>query len=237
MTDKRPLEVAVFDIDGTIFRSSLLIELVEALIQEGIFPKEARKTYSDAYNRWIAREGSVKTGFSYYEYVSKVVAAYRKYLKGVRRADVWAVAEKVLGFHRARVYRYTRDLLKKLRRTHYLLAISHSPYEIVAPFAKSLHFDKVYAMVYEVDAKVRFTGNVLYEDIILNKEEILKRAVEKNNLTLKGSVGVGDTESDIAFLKYVERPICFNPSMKLFKYAKAHKWEVVVERKDVIYRL
>src|SRR3989344_5645258 len=109
MTDKRPLEVAVFDIDGTIFRSSLLIELVEALIQEGIFPKEARKTYSDAYNRWIAREGSVKTGFSYYEYVSKVVAAYRKYLKGVRRADVWAGAEKVLGFRLARGYCFTRD--------------------------------------------------------------------------------------------------------------------------------
>ena len=237
MLARKPLQVAVFDIDGTIFRSSLLIELVEALIQEGIFPKEAKKTYSDAYNRWLAREGTQHTGFSYYEYIEKVVEAYRKNIKGVRRADVWAVAEKVLAFHKVRVYRYTRDLLQKLRRTHYLLAISNSPYEIVAPFAKSLHFDKVYAMVYEVDKKVRFTGKVLYEGEILDKEKILKRAVEKNNLTLKNSIGVGDTESDISFLKFVEHPIAFNPSMKLFKHAKAYKWEIVVERKDVIYRL
>lgn len=237
MASKKQLEVAVFDIDGTIFRSSLLIELVEALIQGGIFPASARRTYGDAYNRWIAREGTAASGFSYYEYINKVVAAYQHYIKGVRRADIWSVAEKVLAFHRVRLYRFTRDLIKKLRKTHYLLAISHSPYEIVSPFAKSLHFDKTYAMVYGVDSRVRFTGKVLYEKDILNKERVLKRAVEHNNLTLENSVGVGDTESDISFLKFVDRPICFNPSMKLFKYAKAHDWEVVVERKDVIYKL
>ncbi|MBI2055454.1 MAG: hypothetical protein HYT42_01035 [Candidatus Sungbacteria bacterium] len=48
---------------------------------------------------------------------------------------------------------------------------------------------------------------------------------------------MGDTESDVSFLKLVERPIAFNPSMKLYKYAKKRGWEVVVERKDVIYRL
>ncbi|MBI3627858.1 MAG: HAD family phosphatase [Candidatus Sungbacteria bacterium] len=233
---KPPLQVAVFDIDGTIFRSSLLIELVEALIQEGIFPPGAKRSYSDAYNRWIAREGNVKTGFSYYEYISKVVSAYEHHIRGVRRADVWKVAAKVLAFHRVRLYRYTRDLVQKLRRTHFLLAISHSPYEIVAPFAKSLHFDKTYSMVYEVDSQVRFTGKVLYEATILNKAETLRRAMKKNNLTLKNSVGVGDTESDIPFLKMVDRPVVFNPSMKLFRYARAHNWEVVVERKDVIYR-
>lgn len=234
---KKPLQVAVFDIDGTIFRSSLLIELVEALIREGIFPVEARKAYSDAYNKWIAREGTPADGFSYYEYIGKMVEAYRTYIKGVRRRDVWRVAEKVLSFHKVRVYRFTRDLIKKLRKTHYLLAISHSPYEIVAPFAKSLHFDKTYAMVYEVDKHVRFTGRVLYENTIVDKAAILRRAIEKNNLTLKNSIGVGDTESDIAFLKFVDRPIVFNPSMKLFKYAKAHTWEIVIERKDVVYRL
>ena len=61
--------------------------------------------------------------------------------------------------------------------------------------------------------------------------------MEKENLTLAGSIGVGDSESDIAFLKLVERPICFNPNNKLYKYAKSHKWEVVVERKDVVYHL
>lgn len=35
--EKRP--VAVFDIDGTMFRSSLLIELVERLTEKGCSPR------------------------------------------------------------------------------------------------------------------------------------------------------------------------------------------------------
>jgi len=230
-------KVAIFDIDGTIFRSSLLVEMVEALVAAGIFPKTARAEYADAWKKWQGRQGSAKSGFSYYEFLGCVIQAYIKHIKGVRRADVWRVADRVVAFHKVRVYRFTRDLVKKLNRTHFLLAISHSPYEAVAPFARSLGFDKVYAMVYEVDTNVRFTGGVLYEDVIMDKGAILRRAVEKEHLTLEGSIGVGDTESDIGFLQFVERPIAFNPSMKLYRHARKRGWEIVVERKDVIYHI
>ena len=73
--------------------------------------------------------------------------------------------------------------------------------------------------------------------VIDDKSKILKRAVEKENLSLKGSIGVGDTEGDISFLKIVSRPVCFNPNQHLYKYAKRAGWEVVVERKDVVYKL
>lgn len=234
----KPIPVAIFDIDGTIFRSSLLLELIEALIAAKIFPKEVKKHYFDSWKRWQARQGSSKSGYSYYEFISNTAFAYRKHIKGVRRAEVWKVAERVVEIHNARLYRYTRNLVKKLKKTHYLLAISHSPYEVVAPFAKSLGFDKVYAQVYEVDGRVRFTGRVLYEDIILHKDKVARRALEKDpRLTFAGSVGVGDTETDIPFLELVKRSIAFNPSRKLYRHAKKRGWEVVVERKDVIYQL
>lgn len=44
-------KVAFFDIDGTVFRSSLLIELVNALIAEGVFPKEALEYFCEARER------------------------------------------------------------------------------------------------------------------------------------------------------------------------------------------
>lgn len=218
--------VAIFDIDGTIFRSSLLVELIEALVQAGIFPPAARAHYASAWHKWQAREGSAKTGYSYPEFIDGVVKAYRTHIVGVRRAELWKVAERVVAFHKIRLYRFTRDLVRKLDRTHFLLAISHSPYEAVKPFAESLGFDKVYAQVYEVDGKVRFTGRVLYEDVIFNKARIVRRAMAKEHFTLAGSIGVGDTESDIPFLKLVERPIAFNPSRKLYRYAMhtAGKW-------------
>lgn len=234
---RKPRPVGIFDIDGTVFRSSFLVELVEALIAEGVFSKQARAHYADAWRRWQARAGTAKSGFSYYEFIANVIFSYRQHIRGVRRADVWKVAEKVVAFHKVRVYRFTRDLIRKLKRTHFLLAISHSPYEVVAPFAKSIGFDKVYAQVYEVDSSVRFTGRVLYEDTILNKAAVVKRAMKKEGFRLEGSVGVGDTESDIPFLKMVGRPIAFNPSRKLYAAARKYGWEVVVERKDMVYEL
>ncbi len=47
---------------------------------------------------------------------------------------------------------------------------------------------------------------------------------------------MGDTETDISFLKMVDNPICFNPNKNLYNYAKKKGWEIVVERKDVIYK-
>ena len=48
-------KVAFFDIDGTVFRSSLLIELVEKLIDEGVFPTQTKDGYVDAYRKWRDR--------------------------------------------------------------------------------------------------------------------------------------------------------------------------------------
>jgi len=225
-------KVAIFDIDGTIFRSSLLIELVEALIARGIFPEEAWSVYERKKRDWLDRKGN------YDDYMRAVVDAFVRHLKGVPYADFASVAEEVVIQNRSRLYRYTRDLVGELKdKGYFLLAISHSPKTIVEPFTKKLQFDKSYGIVYETGSTERFTGKMLDEHLIFNKGSILKRAVEKEGLTLKGSYGVGDTESDITMLEMVERPIVFNPNQKLYKYAKRMGWPVVVERKDVIYRL
>ena len=228
----RPKKIAIFDIDGTIFRSSLLVELVNAFIKRGIFPPNTARGYEKHKTQWLDRKGG------YDEYVMSVVSAFRKNLKGVSYNEFRAVARDVVAAHKNRVYRYTRDLVRDLKMKNYwLVAISHSPLAIVGPFARSIGFNKAYGILYELDGKKVFTGGVLYEDIIYDKEKIVRRILEKEPVTLCASVGVGDTESDVPFLKLVARPICFNPNQKLLAAAKKNKWEVVVERKDVIYRL
>src|SRR3989344_1996099 len=168
--------VAIFDIDGTIFRSSLLIELVEVLIEEKIFPVSVRADYAREKVRWLDRN---------------------------------------------RTYRMTTDLIAELKRKKYfILAISQSPKGILDLFCKELGFDKVYGRFYELGPTDCFTGRVEDEHLIENKAAILRRAVEKEGLTLEASVGVEDTESDIPFLELVENPICFNPNMKLYRHAK-----------------
>jgi HAD superfamily hydrolase (TIGR01490 family) len=224
--------MAVFDVDGTIFRSSLLIQLVDRLIENDAFPKEARRIYEKEYEKWLNREGD------YQEYIHAVVTAFNTHLKGVHYSALADAAEEIVEEQWKRVYRYTRALLKDLKeRGYYLLAVSHSPKTVLDKFCPRMGFDKAYGIVYEIGPQELFTGSMLDEHLILNKAAILKRAVEKEHLTLKNSIGVGDTESDISFLELVAKPICFNPNMKLYTYARRMKWKVVVERKDVVYEL
>lgn len=227
---KRP--VAVFDIDGTIFRASLFLELVERLIVEGIFPEGCRKDYQVELEKWLNREGD------YEAYLEKVIKVFQGHIKGAPYERVEEISGDIIEHKKNRVYRYTRDLVKQLKSEGYfLLAISHSPRFIVDAFGFELGFDKVYGFFYETGPTGAFTGNVEDLDLIRNKAAVLQRAVRKENLALEGSIGVGDTESDIPMLEMVETAIAFNPNKKLYEHAKKRQWKTVVERKDVIYEL
>lgn len=231
MTEEQK-KFAVFDIDGTIFRSSLLIELTEELINAGLFPAETRNHYEVPWKKWLDREDG------YDKYIMAVVESFQKNIKGVYYGDFADVVKKIVGNQKNHTYRYTRELVRTLKqRGYFLLAISHSPKGVIDSFCNELGFDKVYGRFYELGPGDKFTGQVVDEHLIANKANIIKRAVEKENLTLAGSIGVGDTEGDISMLELVEKPVCFNPNEKLYRYAKLNKWPVVVERKDVIYRI
>lgn len=225
-------KVAIFDIDGTVFRSSLLIEIVEALVDRRIFPQQTRKEYAVEYEAWINRQDE------YDPYINAVIATFHRHIKGVHYRDFVIAGEAVVAKHKNRLYRYTRDLIKKLKEKNYfLLAISHSPKDALDKFCAHLGFDKVYGRIYELGPGNRFTGTVSDLHLIANKANVLKRTIEKENLTLEKSVGVGDSEADYAFLELVDTPICFNPSSGLYKHAKRNGWKVVVERKNVIYEI
>jgi HAD superfamily hydrolase (TIGR01490 family) len=226
-------KVAFFDIDGTVFRSSLLIELVQAFINQGQFPKEAEEEFRDVYEAWRNREGN------YEDYIDAVVETFLEHLQGVHYGDFADVGRSVVAVQSKRVYRYTRDLIKDLKADgYYIIAISQSPKTVLDDFCMQYGFDKVYGRMYEIGPQDRFTGVVTNEHQIKNKANIVKRILDHNpSLTLKDSVAVGDTEGDIPLLEAVEHPICFNPNQSLYTHAKRMKWEVVVERKDVIYHL
>ncbi len=230
MDKKRP--VAVFDIDGTLFRSSLLVELLKELVAREMFPKSVAKLYEGNEGELQNKKGE------YGPYMRKLIDAFATHAKGLPYGDIADIAGEIIEANRDRTFHYTRDLVKELKKKgHFLLAISYSPKFMVDGYAYELGFDKSYGVFYEIGAASRFTGEIADEHLIMNKGAILTRAMAKNNLTLNGSYGVGSTESDISVLDLTESSIAFNSNRVLYRHAKQKLWELVVEHKDVIYEM
>lgn len=225
-------KIAFFDIDGTIFRSSLLIELINDLVEKRIFPKRAEEEIKEKKLAWLDRVGK------YDDYLYKVVEIHLKYIKGCREADVMKTVDDIMYFEKDRVYRFTRDLIKKLKADGYMLvAISSSPEYLVKEFAAHMGFDRAFGQILEVEDGI-FTGKIVNDDF-RDKESIINGFLAKENLQIdfKNSVAVGDTDNDISMLKMVGRPIAFNPNKSFAEYAQKSKWRIVTERKDAIYDL
>jgi len=225
-------KIAIFDIDGTIFRKNLQFELINELSWMNIFPRRVRDQIVSLYTNWLEHKGT------YEQYRQGLVSLYEKFIRGCKLKDVERASKIVVSFHQDRTYIFAEELIDKLRKENYhLIAISGSPIEIVREYNKKhLRFDAVFGSVYKYDEKGVYTGESEYEPV-KHKGVLVKQYVYEHGLSLEDSYGIGDTESDASLLEIVENPIAFNPNENLKKIADEKGWRVVVEKKDVIYEI
>ena len=106
---KKTNKLAVFDIDGTIFRKNLHFELINELAWMKMFPLDVRRQLTDIYTDWIEHEGT------YEDYRQAIVRLYSEHIAGCRKADVLRASKIVIPFHAKRTYVFAEDLIKRLR--------------------------------------------------------------------------------------------------------------------------
>lgn len=222
---------AVFDIDGTLIRWQLYHSIVTELAHRGCLSPHAEQTINDARMTWKRRSHSK----SFDEYEDTLVHTYLDAVRGLQVQDFLAAVDVVFEEYKDQVYTYTRDLIRRLKADGYLLfAVSGSQKEIIAKLADYYGFDDYRGSDFERQGDT-FTGNFLSP--FKGKAGPLRELMQKHGVTTTGSIGVGDTKSDISMLEIVEQPIAFNPSFELYEAAAANKWTIVVERKSMIYEL
>lgn len=222
---------AVFDIDGTVIRWQLYHAVVDALARQGDINQQAYQNIRQARMLWKKRTHQD----SFREYEIELVKAYEDTLKKLSVDKFEQALRSVFEEYKDQVYTYTRDLIRDLKGKDYLLfALSGSQHEIVSLLAQYYGFDDWVGSRAE-QADGHFTGSI--DTSLGRKPEMLRELVAKHHATYSGSIAVGDSEGDIGMLELVERPIAFNPSKKLFQRAQEQGWEVVIERKNVVYEL
>lgn len=228
---------AFFDIDGTLYRDSLMVEHFKKLIRYDIIDpslwhSHAKKTFHD----WDKRQGN------YDDYLLELAEIYINSLKGLNKSYMDFTSDQVINLKSDRVYRYTRSKIKwHVDNNHVVIFISGSPDFLVSKMAKKYkvtdHIGSTY--IFENDI---FTGNVLPMWDSESKDKAINNFIKKYNIDLENSYAYGDTNGDFSMLKRVGNPVAINPAKELLCNIKkddylSKKAEIIIERKDVIYKL
>lgn len=223
---------AVFDIDGTLIRWQLYHALADELVRMGRLDADQFQKVREARMNWKKRTNNL----SFETYEQTLIKLLDVAITGISVTDLEQAGNKVLLEYKDQVYTFTRDLIRDLAFKNYLLfAISASPSEIVGLLAAHYGFNDFGGSVYETKDGF-FTGKI---DLLMSEQKpiYLNQLVTKHDASWQGSIGVGDSQSDIPMLSAVELPIAFNPNKALYEQAVAKKWPIVIERKNMVYKL
>lgn len=222
---------AVFDIDGTVIRWQLYHAIVHELGVRGYIPELSAQEIKQARMTWKKRTHDQ----SFKNYEHELVHTYHEALHDIKVSDFMDVVDTVFEEYKDQVYTYTRDLIRDLKEKGYkLFTISGSHQEILEKLAEYYGFDDCVGTMHGTE-----NGHYTTESrsVVGNKGTLLQELIQKHDVTLDGSIAVGDSEGDIAMFEIVQRPIVFNPTAGLYDAARQRGWEIVVERKNVIYKL
>lgn len=230
--------VAFFDIDGTIFRNSLMIQHFKKLIKyEVVDPAIWYTRVKKLYHDWESRYGDFE------EYLEVLAEVYIDQLKGVNKSYIEFIANQVINVNGDMVYKYSRDQIEwHKKQGHKLFFISGSPDFLVSKMAEKYAAKEYRGTVYKVDEKNEFTGEIIKMWDSESKQKILNELILKYDVDLDNSYAYGDTTGDLSMLKMVGNPVAINPNRPLFLTIRdnkelSEKISIIVERKDVIYKI
>lgn len=231
------MKAAFFDIDGTIYRNSLLTEHFKKLIKYELLDiREYELKVKDAFKKWDERVGD------YDRYLEEITTTYVDAIKGLSLQYNDFISDQVLELKGNRVYKFTRDMIKwHKKQGHKVIFISGSPDFLVSRMAKKWGADDYCGSIYHFeDGKLSGEISPMWDS--KNKMIAINNFCEKYNIDLSESYAYGDTNGDYSMLNLVGYPRAINPSKELLLKIKTeenlkNKTEIFVERKDVIYKV
>ena len=228
---------AFFDIDGTIFRDSLMVAHFMKLQDFQII--DDSKCHTQVH---LSREAYKKRRLDYDTYLESISSAYEESLKGISYSDVMFAARHVIQNRADEVYKFTRSRIEQHRKKgHMVIFISGSPDFLVRQMAKVWKADVYRGSTY-VFSRGIFTGKIIPMWDSVSKQNAINELVNIYDIDMKHSYAYGDTNGDISMMMSVGHPYAINPAKELIENIRndemlRKKVQIIVERKDVIYKV
>lgn len=195
---------AVFDLDGTVFKFTVLEQYVDWLCQQQVFnPLPA--DIEEARLSWKSNENNEA---NYKKHLDKLVHFFIGQVAGQQTVTLDQAAEIVARQTSYRRWDITRNLISDLQPTHNVMAISLMPEWLMPPFTRDLGFVATLGCTY-VAKDGSFTG----EAYSIDKATVYRDY--RDNDTTYLDIAMGDTMGDLSIFRIAKRPIAFNPSYTL----------------------
>ena len=213
---------ATFDLDGTVFKMTVLEAYTEWLCGQSVFeplPVEIR----DAKQVWKNNN----TEQSYAAHLGQLVRFFIEQVPGKSVTQLSEAARIVANQQRHRRWNVTTAIINTLRPTHNVVSISLMPEWLMEPFADDVGFVALIGSTY-----VAREG--LYTDEAHSIDKATEYSKARSGNTEKLDVHMGDTVGDSSLFKVAARPILFNPSWTLYSQAQGQGMTVMTSHKDIV---
>jgi len=238
------------DIDWTIFRDSLYIEIFLWIIEILSKYQEVSNIltkYHYSLNKWKNRQ------WWYDDFLWKTIILFKKSIKWLPVKFFNEICEKIIQEKSKRTYVYSLNMLKLYQEKWFkVILISWSPDNIVSWFAKKHNFDLWLWSYYFTQAKnlslnlwikdrhTKSTQVLTWDNILIatsqSKETIVNYIKKKYNPSY--TISLWDTNGDYNMLNMTDIWYAINPSFELYERIKNNnKIQVIIERKDLILEL
>lgn len=211
-------KIALLDIDGTLFDGFIAKPLTEKL-------EDSRLVLPGTYNQLLSLMNEYSNGNMSYEiFADKLLL---NWANGLSESSIDQVKQATEDFitNTKEFFSFTRPLLKLLEKSHDAYFVTGEPDFVVEAVQHQLGGAGYISSVFET-INERFSGQVERPlATSMDKYNALSTLISQKNMT--GSIGMADSDSDIAMLKVVEHVFCIKPKPALRAEARKNRWSIM----------
>lgn len=219
-------KVAFFDIDGTVINIKSMFSFLEFYWRHK-HPEVANK-FLENFNKHIElifKNNGKREDVNKF-YYQQFSGCDLQELEGIGETW-WEQLEKNM------TSLFNMTILSRLEQhkenNFEIVAVSGSMAPCLKPILKSIGVSRALYTKLEINKNQKLTGRILNAPVIgEGKANVINMFMSNNtNLTLSGSFGYGDHDSDIPMLKLTQHPHVINPNKSLEAYAINNRWEII----------
>lgn len=208
--------LALFDLDKTIYKNHSFFELAKYEVDRG---RVSQETWEDIQKLLELYETGKKP---YSETANHLLKTYANSLKGLNEEDLYSDTLEYFQLNEENFFDYFGETVQLLGDKYDLYIVTTNAQYIARAVCEIYGLDGFISSQFGVKNE-KFTGEV--EDSLADGKHMVSSLLEKYGF--ENSIAVGDSENDISMLELVEYPICINSSEALESHAKKNRWRIV----------